>query len=593
MDSQEEAAIRLALSDNNTYRLRQLAERKKLQDRLTPTTFYLGQSDDGRSLVKPLGGAITPLQTIGNVQGSMGTVGRAAGGSFDTGAQTFPQQRNPTSEKVGKIKILVDVDRGDTQIEYWVGGHVKTPVLIKKFGTNILPYIARLDNTGTGKNDWIFAYKHSATEDLDTIGVIYGATPDLNWEITSREAKALFTTGNGFWSSVGQFVNGTFATTDPINQQGPLIGTWVCTNLGALGTCQSYTLSGPSITETTTGQTSSGLTEPSATIFPGTTNTFLFSVLDRQYWDGTYGGGSEPSVPDAYFAGIALAEYCGQNYPWEEDIDAMIVLERETRIDRVISSPAYTYSAYQNVALTNSGQFNLEKLSYRYQRFEQSHPTYIGHLITGLQTGSVEAACRLTKVPVDGGPLRTVPGLITQNGSASILRSVQIPIAPAVTKPLTFSASDSTASGFGIDFAPYTSVVHSPIQNAAGTYFFRKDESSGIALIGQNGESIASTATSSITYYLFDTAERAVTLPVGTDPFSYRLKPTADAPTKLAQVNTASIGAVFQTSVTGTVILLTDGGTGTFALVDPLQEKVYKIPFSQDIASIIDADYYG
>jgi hypothetical protein len=92
MDSQEEIAIRLALSDNNTYRLRQLAERKKLQDRLTPTAFYLGQSDDGRSLVKPLGGAITPLKTIGNVQPSVGQAGRAGGGAFDAGARTNPQQ---------------------------------------------------------------------------------------------------------------------------------------------------------------------------------------------------------------------------------------------------------------------------------------------------------------------------------------------------------------------------------------------------------------------------------------------------------------------------------------------------------------------
>jgi hypothetical protein len=499
--------------------------------------------------------------------------------------------RSP-SASVGKIKILVEVDNNDSQLEYWVGGHVKKPIFIKKFAADIVPD-TRLDNTGTGKNDYIFAYKYAATSTTATIGVIYGATPDLNWEITSREAASLFTTGNGFWSSTGQFINANFATTTEINNPEPLIGTWACTDLGALGTCQSYALVGPSSTEKVTGQSNFGLTEPSATIFPGTTNTFEISNTDRRYWDGTYGGGSEPGVPSDYFTGVALAAYCGQNYPWQEDIDAMVVLERVNRIDRVISSPAYTYSAYQNVALTNSGQFNLEKRAYRYQRFEQSHPTYIGHLITGLQTGSVEAACRLTKVAVSGGPSRTIPGLINQNGSASILRSVQIPIAPGVAKPLTFSASDSSSTAFGVDFAPYTSVSHTALQNAAGTYLFRENESTGIALIGQNGEGIFSTATSSITFYLFDTAERAVTLPIGTNPFSYRLKPTADAPTKLARVDSASIGAVLQNSLTGTVILLDDGGSGTFAFVDPLQEKVFKIPFSEDIATIIHADYYG
>jgi hypothetical protein len=86
------ARLKKAIAENNTDRLKKIRERKDREDRLTSTTFYLGQSDDGRSLVKPLGGAITPLKTIGNVQASVGQSGRAGGGAFDAGARANPQQ---------------------------------------------------------------------------------------------------------------------------------------------------------------------------------------------------------------------------------------------------------------------------------------------------------------------------------------------------------------------------------------------------------------------------------------------------------------------------------------------------------------------
>jgi hypothetical protein len=90
MDDQDKVAIQRALFDNNTSRLKQIADRKNLEDRLTPTASYLGQSDDGRSLTKSVGGSIVPLRTIGNVQPSMGAVGRAAGGGFDPGVRIQP-----------------------------------------------------------------------------------------------------------------------------------------------------------------------------------------------------------------------------------------------------------------------------------------------------------------------------------------------------------------------------------------------------------------------------------------------------------------------------------------------------------------------
>ncbi|MGL4620715.1 MAG: hypothetical protein ACRCZS_16910, partial [Chroococcidiopsis sp.] len=95
MDSIDKATILNSINNSNADRLQKIVNRETIASKQTPSTVYVGQSDDGRSLVKPVGGAIVPLRTIGNIQASVGTPIRAAAGGADAGTNILRQGVRP------------------------------------------------------------------------------------------------------------------------------------------------------------------------------------------------------------------------------------------------------------------------------------------------------------------------------------------------------------------------------------------------------------------------------------------------------------------------------------------------------------------
>jgi hypothetical protein len=199
------AKLRAAIAKQNAERLRKLVDRQKRQNRLTPTTFYLGQDDDGRSLTKSAGGGIVPMQTIGNVQPSMGVAGRGASGGFDAGSWTLPKgskPRTPTGDVKVCIRILLD-----TSDEFWLGGDRASPYKILDVPKVANQFIrdTSFESTGTGKNDWIFSIRETRQTPSDPfplsrVRVIQGDGQQWDTGFSAKHEYLIYY-GAGFWAS--------------------------------------------------------------------------------------------------------------------------------------------------------------------------------------------------------------------------------------------------------------------------------------------------------------------------------------------------------------------------------------------------------
>jgi hypothetical protein len=275
MDDQDKVAIQRALFDNNTSRLKQIADRKNLEDRLTPTASYLGQSDDGRSLTKSVGGSIVPLRTIGNVQPSMGAVGRAAGGGFDPGVRIQPDQRRRRSSDDGDVTILAARIVGGTT-ELWLGGD-RRPEKIATIASTSFNAID-LELTGPLKTDWLVAIRHNNT----TAQILTGN--GTNWTVTDPRVGLLSYLGNGFWAQridpyradPGQFANTTSApganASDLRNQLGTRVGSNCYSGIEGFTTvavayCEQYSISGPESLSSNRYNRQEGLVQPMGSPF--------------------------------------------------------------------------------------------------------------------------------------------------------------------------------------------------------------------------------------------------------------------------------------------------------------------------------------
>jgi hypothetical protein len=320
-DEEELAAIRLAFTDNNTYRLRQIAERKKLQDRLTPTTFYLGQSDDGRALVKTVGGSITPLKTIGNVQPSMGAVGRAAGGGFDPGSTVSPVVSKKRTAK-GEVAVLVRQVEGDRQ-RFWIGGDRSTPTQVVDLPVSAGSVSATLELTGAGKADWIVSLKYGTTAQ-----VIYGSG-EGSWTVTDPRVPLMNYRGDGFWNSgailtalLGSFTtteDAPFATMDGLQEQLGAVGGSTCysgvegLSTVAVAYCENYFISEPTSLSRTGYDRRSGIVNPNPALPFSGTNTYDYTQNTNAFYEGTASGpgylgpgGSICSLGDPGTSGTAM-----------------------------------------------------------------------------------------------------------------------------------------------------------------------------------------------------------------------------------------------------------------------------------------------
>jgi hypothetical protein len=491
---------------------------------------------------------------------------------------------------LGQIKILIEVEVTNTQLEYWVGGHVKKPILIKKFPPNVILEQYRLDNVGKGKQDWVFSYRYSVIEDTAIVGVIYGNKSQSNWELEDKRAKNLFASGNGFWFSSARFVSTAYKNFSDTIDEGIPLGAWACTNVGRLGTCQGYSLIGPSQSIKVEQTLRSNIPDDIALDFPGTTNTYNFTKTQRIYYDGSKTGGSEPDVPEDYFLDIARSEYCGLEIPWRENIDSIAVTETITSITRNLSSSSYSYSAYTNELNTLIGQFNISKNYEQLVRPVATGLVYFQHFIIGRRTGSVEAFCKLRKETLNGNE-RVILPLRSTSDSASLSKSCPIAIAPDVTKQLTFLASSATST-----IAPFSFISYESIHNAKAAYFFRKNESTGTCFIGDAGEQIQTISESPTKYYLVDTfsdSERLVILPPGTQVFMYRLKPIHNRRSIFTYVPLASLDNIYTSNVQAVVNILADDTTGAYIAQPNKTKKVFKIPFDKTKSRVIQADYHA
>jgi hypothetical protein len=541
---------------------------------------------DDAVFLRTSGSALIGGDTVSVSSGSNGPFipGQAAAflgpGVVDVPSRANKAELGQPSEAIGKIKVLLRINKGDRQSEYWVGGHVKTPILIKKFGLNVSLSQERLENIGTGKDDWIFAYKHDTT-----IGVIYGATPDRNWEITGPTSQFLYTIGAGFWISQPRFVNPTYKTTIDNNTDDGGLGNWRCDNFGPIGTCQAYSLTGNTESRKVSSTIGSGIDDSLVPLFPGTVNNFNATLTTRKYWDGNFAGGQEPSMPQSWFDQTGLAENCSLSFNWREDRNAIALVETTVSRIRRLNSPAFCYSAYEGALNTLQGQFNIEKDSQSYYRPEQSTRTYQAHLILGIQTGSVEAACKLTKVASsDGAPLRTIPSESFESSAVSLVRSCPIPLAPLVTKQLQISAAGNHAT-FGNYNAPYFSENYTPLQVSGSAYLYQKSEARGNCIVGDSGEQVSSFTFSQNTYYLLD---KIVTFAPGTNLNDLRLKEGAI----FTKIDRNPLLEIYDSNFSCPVEVFKDISRN-YSLQEILQDKVYKIPFPSTIASIVEGDYYA
>jgi hypothetical protein len=499
-----------------------------------------------------------------------------------------------TKEKILRIKVLCSL-RTTTHIQFWVGGHTKKPSLIRSFPLGSSP-TARLDNVGRGKNDWIFAYRYAEPNTDTTIGVIYGNNSYPDWELTNSTTQYLSTLGNGYFTSPARFISfggafATYETTTEINNPTPPLGVWACSSIAPAGTCTSYSLIGSANTTGTTGQERSGVPSIYGSLFSGGINTYSFNQIENRFYDGSWTGGQEPSLPDEYFGAIGTPENCSfPNTTWFEYIDGIAVTEFTTVIERTLDTPAYAWDAFRNASSSFTGRYQLTRNGESYSRPIASGIQYIGRVIFPRVSPIGDGVCKL-ELRVDNGPSREIPALSSSQVNSSVSQLCDIGVAPGKVKRIEFSAPNTNSY-----IVPFTSIQYFQGKTAEGTYLYSRQDSSGTCQINEgNYVIIASPPPTTVFVQGIGDAERTITIPseVQINSTAWRLKPVVEDVSTFTKVDRPLSGSIYESTLQWSVSKLTDAATlGVFELLDPTGEKVFRLPFDDEAAEFIEADYF-
>ena len=319
--------MKAAIAKAETNRLYGEKERAELEERQTPSTFYMGRGENGYNLVKTKKG-LQELETVGNIQPSMGMAGRG-GLAFDPGTVSRVDEYRRPREAVGPLKVLVRWDiNGKTQ--FWVGGHVKNPILALEIPQNSSPS-AFLTNTGRGKDDWILQVRTGFSESA-THYTRYGAEPSKSWTRSSGEPLSIY--GGGYWFQP-VFPSGVPPEPPTLIRQEQTTGGWDDLNEDFNNPDWVWLNDGPFIAYDIRSDFWSGW--PAGSRFSG-----LNSYLDR------YESSEDNSLVPALYTdpsnGLQRV--------------TSVVFYREWDRHRQISTQAYTFSEYEGQLYSTSGSYS-------------------------------------------------------------------------------------------------------------------------------------------------------------------------------------------------------------------------------------------
>jgi hypothetical protein len=280
-----------------------------------------------------------------------------AGGSsrVDTYSSAIVDEPYIPTRKRGEVTVLARIVRGSV-IELWIGGDRRTPVKIKEFTSS--PDYLELEKTGPGINDWLVAYKVTAT---NTIGIISGLDEeDASWELIDPRATLLQYRGNGFWSSPSVVTyNGAFQDTTIVNPSGsePQVGGIPCySEIAGLSTiavayCEDYEIVGTNPVVFNSGVTRSGFNTAALAAVPlpfAGQNEESETTISTRGWEGPISGPGFMG-PGGSVCTLGSSDIVGtQNFPTYRRTD----VEQKTRS---LSTQAYSVSAYAGEILLNQG----------------------------------------------------------------------------------------------------------------------------------------------------------------------------------------------------------------------------------------------
>jgi hypothetical protein len=348
--------LREQIELQNSRRIEAALNRQRNADEAQPYSRYIGHdADTNRPLIARLGGTGSiGINRLSNAQPVAGELGRG----FDNGFKVRRRRLGgdePPSLKRGDVTVLARVLRAG-KTELWIGGDRKTPIKIKEFTSS--PDYLELEKTGSGINDWLVAYKVTAT---NTIGIISGLDEeDASWELIDPRATLLQYRGNGFWTSPSVVTyNGAFQDTTTINPSGsePQIQGITCysgiegfTTI-SVAYCEDYEIAGTNPVVFNSGVTRSGFAPTALAAVPlpfdGQNEESETTISTRGYEGPISGPGF--MGPGGQVCTLGSADIVGtQSLPTFRRTD----VEQKTR---TLSTQAYSVSAYAGEILLNQG----------------------------------------------------------------------------------------------------------------------------------------------------------------------------------------------------------------------------------------------
>jgi len=178
-----------------------ISRREKRQRYTIPPKVYEGRAEDGRSIVRAIGGATVPAYDIGNIQAERGAIGKGDGRSYDPGTVMRRGERRRVTKKAD-VKVFYR-DSSASPVTYWVGGDRQTPEQIPwtlPVGETLVSSPA-FWVTGSELQDWGFTIKtRIGNQQVGSIFKIYTIYGDGRSFVASD--PKLWTTlhyGSGVW----------------------------------------------------------------------------------------------------------------------------------------------------------------------------------------------------------------------------------------------------------------------------------------------------------------------------------------------------------------------------------------------------------
>ena len=182
-------------------RLQSAAKAKRIAQRRTDVAFWDGSAatlGDEKSLPTTVSsnGPLRSGQSVRLLQS-------AGINQADTFSRTEPAENAPVRlRKDGTVKVCLSVSRPNGDIEYWIGGDRKTPILAYTVAVaeNANVSLARFESTGDTPEKWILAFKLSKKNSQDSRLLILNGSSEIIDSGYAPKWRDYSYYGNGFWS---------------------------------------------------------------------------------------------------------------------------------------------------------------------------------------------------------------------------------------------------------------------------------------------------------------------------------------------------------------------------------------------------------